>query len=409
MVVLPYKFSNIKSARKYLASIGVSLPGINIMAPKSIFCTLKIKGLKSYQANIIKQQLLSLGSDAALNKEVIVKDLLSDIFIFGTLQQLKLLCKKLHKQAGTLRDLSQNIDEAIDNYFRDSYILEIKGKVYRLVKPLICGIINLTYDSFSGDGLLGKFKKEKELIKSVLEKISTWRKEGMSIIDIGAESSRPFSKPIDEEEEIRRLKPVLQLVRKEFKDLLISVDTYKFKVAKMASDQGVDIINDITGLRHSPSIAKIIKENRLGVVIMHMRGNPQTMQINPYYKEGVIENILVFLKERIDFCRSAGIRENQILVDPGIGFGKSWQDNLNILAGLDKFKVLGRPIFLGVSRKSFIGKVLGNPVEERLIGSVSAQIIGILNGAKVLRVHDVKETRESIDMVWKIVRNMNMN
>ncbi|MEM7817092.1 MAG: dihydropteroate synthase, partial [Candidatus Aenigmatarchaeota archaeon] len=342
-------------------------------------------------------------SDAAINRDALIKNINTDVVIFGSLAQLLSLCEKLKKQPFNLKEVSQKLYLCLENLFKEKFVFKAKDKFLNIKEPIICGIVNLTFDSFSGDGLLAKASGSK-LKQLVLEKIEKMIKDGAKIIDIGAESTRPFSKPIKENDEIKRLIPILKVVRKEFKKIAISIDTYKFNVAKTAIEEGVDIVNDITALRKSPQLAKLIKKHKLGCVLMHMKGMPSTMQIAPSYKN-VVEEIIDFFKERLEFCKKEGINYEQILIDPGIGFGKQLEHNLRIVNELYKFKIFGLPIFLGLSRKSFIGKILNLEVNERLIGTIASTIVAILKGANILRVHDVKETKQAIKMAYEILKS----
>jgi dihydropteroate synthase len=258
----------------------------------------------------------------------------------------------------------------------------------------LMGIVNLSPDSFYKDSRSNSLKEAICLAERYVE-------EGAGILDIGAESSRPGSKPISEELELKRLLPVVSEVCNRF-DIPVSVDTYKPCVAEKVLAAGATIINDITGLRGSAEMAKVISRNKAGVVLMHMQGTPETMQDKPRY-EDVIEDIKIFLKKSIDLAENAGIEK--IAIDPGIGFGKSKTNNLELIRRLREFKELGKPILLGVSRKSFIGGVLDLPVENRLEGSLAATVIGVLNGATLFRTHDVRETDRAIKMAQAIMTN----
>jgi len=390
-----------KRIKEYMEEIGVDREGIKIMLPKTDFRIFKIDKLSSYAANILKQEALSCGADVAIRRESIFRRVQTTALVFGTLSQLKKLTEKLAKQPFGLREVSHKLEELLKEKRK---ALFLKNRYLLLNKPCICGIINITFDSFSGDGILTQAQKERKKPQDVvLKKAEKMVKEGAKIIDLGAESSRPFSKPIKEEEELKRLIPSLKVLRKKFKDIFISVDTYKYKVAKEAISCGADIINDITALRKSPEILSLIKKYNVGCILMHMKGSPQTMQIRPVYKD-VIGEIAEFLEERVDFCLKRGIKKEQIMIDPGIGFGKRVEDNLRIINRLDEFKFLNLPVFLGISRKSFIGKILHTKVEERLTGTLAALIIAILKGANILRVHDVKEAVEAIKIVEAIKR-----
>jgi len=405
MRITPLSVKNEQEARKIMSSLGVSPEGLRILSPKSIHLAFKIEGIKSWEANIIKQQLLSLGSDAALERKALIKNIKTSVFIFGNLSQLKKLSEKLKDQPFALKEVSQSISAYLNNLDKGELIFKARGKVLKIKKPIICGIINVTEDSFSGDGLLNKAGNSKSKVKSLaLAKAAEMIRAGAKIIDLGGESTRPFSSPVKVGTQIKRVIPILKALRKEFKKVFLSVDTYKYPVAKAAVAEGVDIINDITALRSSPQMASLIRRYKLGCILMHMKGKPATMQIKPHYRD-VTAEIIDFFKERLKFCYEKGINKSQILIDPGIGFGKRLEDNTKIINELYKFKVLELPIFLGLSRKSFIGKILNVGTNERLVGTIAASIISLAKGANILRVHDVGETAQAIKVASKITNN----
>ncbi len=224
--------------------------------------------------------------------------------------------------------------------------------------------------------------------------------EGADLIDVGAESSRPGSQGISEEEESARILPVVKELSRRWQNP-VSVDTTKPEVAKRALDNGAAIINDIAGLQRDPRMAEIIAEFKAGVIVMHMNGTPATMQDNPVY-ENLIQDIMGYLIRSVSIAETAGISPDSIAVDPGIGFGKTIEHNLEILARLDRFKSLDKPILVGVSRKSFIGRLLDLPVEERLEGSLITGMLAVMKGADIIRVHDVIETRRMLKLVQAI-------
>ena len=257
----------------------------------------------------------------------------------------------------------------------------------RSKRTLIVGILNITPDSFSDGGLF--FDKEKA-IAHAKEMIQ----EGADIIDIGGESTKPGSDPVSEEEELKRVKPIIERLRKETA-VPVSIDTYKPRVAEECLKLGVRIVNDVTGLRNEEMI-KVVARYKAPVVIMHMKGEPKSMQENPTYTD-VVQEIKEFFEERIQAAREAGIQD--IILDPGIGFGKTVEHNLQILKRLGEFKELGYPILVGTSRKSFIGKLNdGVPVEQRLEGSLASMVIAIMSGATMVRVHDVKPAKRAIQI-----------
>ena len=256
------------------------------------------------------------------------------------------------------------------------------------------GIINVTPDSFS-DG--GQFYKKKNAIKHAKKLIA----DGADIIDIGGESSRPGAKRISEEEEINRVIPVINQIRIYNPDILISVDTMRSKVAQHAIKSGADIINDISGLSLDKEMANIVSNLNVPVIIMHMKGTPKNMQMNPTYKN-LINEIISFFKNKIKIAVDAGIKKENIILDPGIGFGKSVENNFELICKLKEFYKLGFPIMIGPSRKSFIGITLDLPPTKRIEGTSAAVTAGIINGARIVRVHDVKEIRRVVTITEKI-------
>lgn len=248
-------------------------------------------------------------------------------------------------------------------------------------KTLIMGILNITPDSFS-DG--GEFFNRQKAIQHAEEMV----KEGADIIDIGGESTRPFSKRIPADEELKRVLPVLKEVKR--LNVQISIDTYKSVVAENCLKNGANIINDISALRMDEKMADIIAKYNCKVVLMHMKGTPENMQLNPAYKN-VIKEISEFFEERIEFALKKGIKKENIILDTGIGFGKTVRHNIEILRNLKEFKKFNLPILVGTSRKSFIGKILNKDEKNRLEGTLATTVIAIMNGADIIRVHDVKE------------------
>ena len=245
------------------------------------------------------------------------------------------------------------------------------------------GILNVTPDSFSESGL---YFDKSEAIKRALLMVE----EGADIIDIGGESTRPGSEPVTIEEELRRTIPVIEALAKEIK-VPISIDTYKAEVAKRALGAGASMVNDISGLRFDPGMSKIVSEYEVPVVIMHIKGTPKNMQQNPVY-EALMPEIMDYLRFGIRLAMESGIAEDRIIIDPGIGFGKTFEHNLEILNNLHEFALLEKPLLVGPSKKAFIGKILGDAaVTDRLEGTAAAVAISIFNGANIVRVHDVKE------------------
>ncbi|NPA93824.1 MAG: dihydropteroate synthase [Thermodesulfobacteria bacterium] len=254
------------------------------------------------------------------------------------------------------------------------------GELNPQEQTIIMGVLNVTPDSFS-DG--GRFLTESAIINQTKHLIE----KGAQIIDIGGESTRPFSEPVPLEEELSRVIPAIKAVRS-FSDIPISIDTTKAEVAQRALEEGADIINDISALRFDKEMADLAASTKVPVILMHMKGTPQDMQVDPVY-EDVMKEILDFFQERINFCKERGIDTNQIIIDPGIGFGKRFQDNLDIINQLSKLSVLRRPILIGPSRKAFLGKITGHETPElRDNATCGAAVAAVLNGASIVRVHE---------------------
>jgi len=257
----------------------------------------------------------------------------------------------------------------------------------------VIGVLNVTPDSFS-DG--GRFFRLDDAVRQAEEMAA----EGADLIDIGGESSRPGSDSLSLDEELHRVIPVVEALAKRI-SVPLSVDTYKAEVARQALDTGASLVNDISAMRFDPRMRKLVAERGVPIVLMHMLGTPKNMQAHPFYKD-VIGEICAFLEERISEAVSAGIERTQIIVDPGIGFGKRVEDNLEIVRRLDAFHTLGCPLLLGPSRKSFIGKVLDLPVEERLEGTAAVVALSVLRGVHLIRVHDVGQMVRVVRMVERI-------
>ncbi len=289
-----------------------------------------------------------------------------------------------------------HIKDAIDDFKRESFdLIHPDGKLRLGKKTHVMGILNVTPDSFY-DGKRDNTKED--IINRALKMVE----EGADIIDIGGESTRPGADPVSESEEMARVIPIIKTLSKRIKKP-ISIDTYKVKVAEKAIHAGASIINDIGGLQMDKRMAKIAAEANVPIVIMHKKGTPKTMQRYPIRKN-LIPEIISYLRKSISIAVNAGIDENKIILDPGIGFGKTLQHNLLILKRLKEFKNLGFPILVGTSRKRFIGTILNLPVEERLYGTLATVAVAAMNGAHIVRVHDVCETVQIVK-ICDAIRN----
>ncbi len=279
--------------------------------------------------------------------------------------------------------------------------IKIRGYLFDWKEtPYFMGIINVTPDSFSDGG-------EAFGIEQAVKKASSLIEAGAHILDIGGESTRPFSDPVPLEEEIKRVIPVIKAIREGFPEIIISVDTYKSKVAELALEAGADIINDISGGQFDPTIMEIARDFHCPYVLMHIKGTPKNMQINPSY-EDVIKEIKDYFNERIEVALKKGISEDKIILDPGLGFGKNFQHNLEILKNLEVFHEFNHPILLGPSRKSFIGEILRKPPLERDAGTAGLSIYAYLKGVHILRVHNisiVKDALKTFKYLWQDVNN----
>ncbi len=254
-------------------------------------------------------------------------------------------------------------------------------------RPLIMGILNVTPDSFS-DG--GKYVTREKAVDHALKMVE----DGADIIDVGGESSRPFSRPISTDDELKRVVPVIESLR-ERSSIPISVDTCKARVAEESCLAGADIVNDVSGLRYDPEMADTVSTAKVKVIIMHMKGLPETMQTAPYYDD-VISEICTFFQERIQFSAVKGIDQDNIILDPGIGFGKRVEDNLKIIKHIDVFKRFGLPVLVGTSMKGFIGKITESTRKGRIEGTLASISISVWNGADIVRVHDVKKAKKVV-------------
>jgi len=272
--------------------------------------------------------------------------------------------------------------------------LTANHKTLDLSTPKIMGILNFTPDSFSDSGKF--FQLDKALFQ-----VETMLNQGASIIDIGGESTRPMAEEVTLEEELERVVPLVEAVRKRF-DCWISVDSSKAQVMQEAAKVGMDLINDIRALQEPDALQTAVRL-ALPVCIMHMQGQPRTMQLNPHYDD-VVADVLKFMQQRTEQCLASGIKKENLIWDPGFGFGKSVQHNYCLLQQFFVFCEQGYPVLAGISRKSMIGAVLDKPVEQRTVGSVAAALIAAMKGASILRVHDVGETADALK-IWLATKN----
>lgn len=386
---------NRKDIETELQRIGVDSSGVSVLAQKSQFYVLKAHGLKAPAANILKQEMLSLGADCATARGSINCSIkTSDVIMTGTEKQFVLLLDKIKNQPFKLKELACEIEQLFCSSEYQFSIMLANGKQMDFSKnTAIMGILNVTKDSFFDGG------KYFQLDKAVGHAICLIN-EGADILDIGGESTRPGSKGITEEEELNRVLPVIEKLKKET-NITISIDTRKSAVAKAAIDAGAVIVNDVSSGLYDSNMLNVVCELNVPIVLMHHQRIPETMQDNPNY-EDLIKEVFQFFQNRIKTCVELGVSIKKVILDPGIGFGKRVHDNLNLIRNLGEFLSLGRPILLGASRKSFIGAILNSKIDDRKVASLAVAVLCAQNGAHILRVHDVSETKKAIQMVHAI-------
>jgi dihydropteroate synthase len=394
-------------AAREITAIGADPRSIQLMAPKSLHYNIKLDNLDARAANLIKQTMLSIGGDACVARSVSEFALSpTDVLLMGTLKQYKILCERLRNQPFNLEQVADELRTVLSQYEKlHGTTLKLGTRTFEFgTRTYLMGILNVTPDSFSDGGL---YSDPERAVARAHELVA----HGADIIDVGGESSRPGSEPISVEVELQRVLPVVKRLLAEV-DVPISIDTVKSEVARQCLDLGVQLVNDISGLRFDSKMADVIAKYDAAVVIMHMQGTPKDMQVAPSYQE-VVGDIIRFLRTQVMYAEHAGIPQNKIIVDPGIGFGKNLDHNLEIIRRLYEFKSLGLPLLIGPSRKRFLGNILGLPVDvwldpkhevHRMLCTLAAITSCVLNGADIIRVHDVKEARYAVKVADAIAR-----
>ncbi len=385
------KVNSTKQLKDEMRRIGADEVGINLMLPKGELLLIKVQNVSLKAANILKQEMLSRGGEAVLHKEVsmLTKEF-SDVLLMGTKKQFLEVLGKLNLQPFGLKKTAEEIKNVIASKeeIKKARELDCKGIFLPMNKrTLIMGILNVTPDSFS-DG--GKYNNIDEAIVHAKQMVEA----GADVIDIGGESTRPGHHSVSLEEELERVIPVIERLSKEI-SIPISIDTYKSKVAKRAIIAGAHMINDVWGFKKDPDMAKVAAEFHVPSILMH---NREKANYN-----SLLDDIIFDLKESINIALSAGVKKENIILDPGIGFAKSYEDNLLVMNRLDEIVALGYPVLLGTSRKSMIGLTLDLPVNERMEGTAATITLGIMKGCKIIRVHDVKEMKRVAEMTDAMV------
>ena len=394
----PLLLTSEKEALDVLKGLEADPYGIQAMLPKMIHLNIQIEGLECRVANIIKQEMLSLGGDAAVARGAVACNVpRTDVVLMGTLKQLQRFTEKIESQPFGLSRISDLIGEILKNIQKSSFSVRTSRRELEFgERTWVMGILNVTPDSFS-DG--GRFPSPEMAVEEGIR----MAEEGADILDIGGESTRPGSDSLPAEEELRRVIPVIRGLAGKIA-IPLSVDTMKAAVAREALAEGAEIVNDVSALNADPAMAKVVAETSAAVVLMHMRGTPKGMQKGDLFYRSLRGEIIAFLKERIERAGEHGIDPVQILVDPGLGFGKTAQDNLRLIRYLGEFKALGRPIVTGASRKSFIGAVTGGEPRERIEGTAAVVTAAILNGCQIVRVHDVSVMKKVAAMADAVIR-----
>ncbi len=415
----------VEQVEREFETMDVYPTGIDIMKTKGIHRVIKMLDVDVRAANIIKQEMLSAGGDCAVGKGAVDFSLeKTDMILMGTVKQFKHVIPKLRIQPYECEDVGREISDVLKSFEIVEFPMRCGKFLLQLHKRThIMGILNVSPDSFSKDGIIvenlrnytynrfstntGKRATNNNSnvrhyngVDNAVARAKQLVESGADIIDVGGESTRPFADTITVEEEKKRVLPVIERLVDEV-DVPISIDSYKPFVIKEALELGVHIINDIYGLRDDYTV-ELAAEYNVPVVCMHMQGTPKDMQQNPDYKD-VMTDITKFFYDQIKKAETNGIKKRNVIIDPGIGFGKKLDHNLEILARLWELKSVGCPILIGPSRKSFIGDVLGLPIEERLEGTLAAVVMSIANGAHIVRVHDVKEAKRAVELADAIM------
>ena len=372
-----YQIPTPKNKTKFLKTLKVHGGGVPIMAKKMELLTFYIKDLKTPAVNILKQDALSIGAELATPSGVIVceKDRY-DCLLIGTRKHIEILSKKELAQPFGLKKIAQELQQ----------FLKVKEHPVKIM-----GIINANDDSF--------FSGSRFMAGDAVNQIKTMIEEGADIIDIGAVSSRPNADEVSENLELERIKPICDVIKAEklYEQASFSIDSYTPSVIEYALKSGFNLVNDITGASND-EIIKLAVEYGAKLCIMHMQGMPQTMQSNPHYDDVMVE-VSQFFEERIAKCESFGMKREDIILDVGIGFGKTLEHNLILIRNMNHFKKFGCEVLVGASRKSMIDKIISTPTEERLAGTLAIHLKSVQNGATIVRCHDVKEHSQAL-AVW---------
>ena len=393
-MILPITSCNL---RYELKNIGVHQASIETFMNKSAILPLKVLKVRTPAANIIKQEMLACGGDCAIHAGCVVcaQDH-SDILLLGTKKHYRLLLQKMAMMPYFgLPKIKEELQSFLENAPLKTILAD--NRVLEYDHVVVMGILNITPDSFYADSRV-------RVIDEVINRAGQMLRDGAEILDIGGESTRPGSDSINPQEEIARIVPVVEALRKEYPQSILSIDTYHAETAEATLASGADIINDISAMEYDEKMIDVVVKNNAPVILMHMRGTPKNMQQNTEYGN-VVEEVSKYLKERAEMLRGHNFPKEKIILDPGIGFAKNVDQNLKLMQGLSEMTGSDYPVLLAASRKSTIGKVLGDiPPEARLAGTIATSCQAVYAGANMVRVHDVKENIQAIRMLEAIIK-----
>lgn len=393
-MILPITSCNL---RYELKNIGVHQASIETFMNKSAILPLKVLKVRTPAANIIKQEMLACGGDCAIHAGCVVcaQDH-SDILLLGTKKHYRLLLQKMAMMPYFgLPKIKEELQLFLENAPLKTILAD--NRVLEYDHVVVMGILNITPDSFYADSRVRG-------IDEVINRAGQMLRDGAEILDIGGESTRPGSDSINPQEEIARIVPVVEALRKEYPQSILSIDTYHAETAEATLASGADIINDISAMEYDEKMIDVVVKNNAPVILMHMRGTPKNMQQNTEYGN-VVEEVSKYLKERAEMLRGHNLPKEKIILDPGIGFAKNVDQNLKLMQGLSEMTGSDYPVLLAASRKSTIGKVLGDiPPEARLAGTIATSCQAVYAGANMVRVHDVKENIQAIRMLEAIIK-----
>lgn len=385
-----------QQVRQVLKQLQVDPVGIKLMTDKALHHNVLLKQLSCAAANILKQEMIALGGDAAVARGTVACSIPhTDVLLMATRKQLSQLALRLLRQPFGLKQLAEELEQLL--HLAPGRYLAGRRCRLELSRPQVMGIINVTPDSFYDGGVCLPLD---QALRQAEEQVMA----GADVLDIGGESTRPGSQPVSDEVELQRVVPLISALKREF-DVPLSVDTNKAGVARAAVEAGADFINDISGLTFDDQMADVVAQLGAGVFVMHTRGRPDQMQLHTAYDD-LLGDVIDSLRQSVALAYRAGVAADKVAVDPGIGFGKSVAGNLEILRRLSELSCLGCPILVGTSRKSFIGQVLGcDQPSDRLFGSLASVAVAVAHGAHLFRVHDVAATREVVDLAWAICQD----